>query len=651
MAVDLDLSSMNPTAPQLPPLTPPAVTRAVDPARQPSLDPAASLYTPLSLAPVDPGQGLSAALPKQQEPSPLGAVTKGGAIAYMLDKVFRGAIQGHDAAIASSVDQFNKKLAAQQGLHNIAAQNYFGLLQSGQGIERGPDGSPVIGPDGMATLNDAGKAAQNQVKASLEALQDSVNQRFPPPKKTVKQTSGGSSGSASGNGQPGSGSGPGPGNLISRISNHKNDPNDALTATIQGAQVAYQQRAQQYLNPAYQAQVSRAAGTAADTAAARGNSAALQAQLTGLQAKAAGMEDGPKKEGVLKQVDAIKELLSALPKESSTTKLYVAADGKDAGWYVPGHQPAGYQAKLPGSSPQVGSLSDFTKALYGDHPSPEQIIDAKNKYAPVSQTVGQHVVMQMQKDGSQLPVIVETTSSSSRQAGGGGGLPTARTDQGGGGGGGSSSSSSSGTTTGTPASAAAAPPATAVPTTVHPHVSGARVVSVGTQPVGGKLTADQSKELEAAETPRDQARTALNLLRQSMKERAAGQNVSLNDNDLVLAWNRAHTQRFNEAEINKINNLGGAVMKLEGNLARIVSGQLSDAQRMLFARNLTDELKVQQGNVDRIRKQAGLAPEGTAPPQAGKPAAAAATAATTSAATPAAIHKSLDNEIMRSLGH
>ena len=107
MAIDTSTATatMSPaTLPAIPLPAAPAVTVQQDPARQPSLDPsAASPYTPLALPPVDAGQGLAAALPKQDEPQPLGAVSHGGAIAYMLDKVFRGAIQGHDAAIADNV--------------------------------------------------------------------------------------------------------------------------------------------------------------------------------------------------------------------------------------------------------------------------------------------------------------------------------------------------------------------------------------------------------------------------------------------------------------------------------------------------------------------------------------------------------------------
>ena len=77
----------------------------------------------------------------------------------------------------------------------------------------------------------------------------------------------------------------------------------------------------------------------------------------------------------------------------------------------------------------------------------------------------------------------------------------------------------------------------------------------------------------------------------------------------MLGWNRAHTQRFNEAEINKVNNLGGATMKLEGNVAKLVSGQLSDAQRNEFIRQMSDDLQVKTRHLNEVRQRVGLAPK------------------------------------------
>ena len=57
-------------------------------------------------------------------------------------------------------------------------------------------------------------------------------------------------------------------------------------------------------------------------------------------------------------------------------------------------------------------------------------------------------------------------------------------------------------------------------------------------------------------------------------------------------------------------------MKLEGNVAKLVSGQLSDAQRNEFIRQMSDDLQVKTKHLGEVRQRVGLAPKtaGATPP-------------------------------------
>lgn len=92
------------------------------PSALPSLNPADSPYTPLSLPEVpQPNQH---PLPEQQPVQNLGAVSKAGAAAYLVDQVLRGAVQGYDAHQQRKADQANKKLKALNDLQNSLGQQY-----------------------------------------------------------------------------------------------------------------------------------------------------------------------------------------------------------------------------------------------------------------------------------------------------------------------------------------------------------------------------------------------------------------------------------------------------------------------------------------------------------------------------------------------
>jgi hypothetical protein len=65
-------------------------------------------------------------------------------------------------------------------------------------------------------------------------------------------------------------------------------------------------------------------------------------------------------------------------------------------------------------------------------------------------------------------------------------------------------------------------------------------------------------------------------------EQAAQDPTPVGDQGIVLSWLRGRVNRVTTTEIKAVNNLGGAEMKLEGNLVRLASGKMSNAQRQWF---------------------------------------------------------------------
>ena len=191
----------------------------------PTLNPSDSPYTPLELPTVEPKQiPVPEASP---EPQNLGAVNHAGAIAYVADKILRGALQGYDFAQAHKAEQYNKKLSAQQQVYNDQARQLHAMAVAG------------VDPNSQEF-----KDARNRVLASWQATMQTIGERIPQPKKSKKS-------------QQGQASGVDQSNLIQRVANHKNDPQDALQAVYQGAIATgppvFHQIAP-YLTPQYQQQ-------------------------------------------------------------------------------------------------------------------------------------------------------------------------------------------------------------------------------------------------------------------------------------------------------------------------------------------------------------------------------------------------------------
>lgn len=89
---------------------------------------------------------------------------------------------------------------------------------------------------------------------------------------------------------------------------------------------------------------------------------------------------------------------------------------------IPAEQLQGFTVPPKGSGPKVGSFGEFLQASYGPHPTAQQQIQGRRLWAQANAgtTVGEHVVMVPQVDGSIKPVTVVTTSTKTFGGGGAG---------------------------------------------------------------------------------------------------------------------------------------------------------------------------------------------------------------------------------------
>lgn len=65
-------------------------------------------------------------------------------------------------------------------------------------------------------------------------------------------------------------------------------------------------------------------------------------------------------------------------------------------------------------------------------------------------------------------------------------------------------------------------------------------------------------------------------------KKASADPTPVGDQGVILAWLRGRVNRVTATEIAAVNNLGGAQLKLEGNLVRIATGKMTDHQRAWF---------------------------------------------------------------------
>jgi len=148
-----------------------------------------------------------------------------------------------------------------------------------------------------------------------------------------------------------------------------------------------------------------------------------------------------------------------------------------------------------------------------------------------------------------------------------------------------------------PSSAADGSPA--APTqTVRPAGGGGSPAGGGAKPSGGRVL--PYKKITPAYTKAVEARDLANTSYESVKSAVDNFNP-VTSQGIVMSWLRGRVGRISDFEIQLVNNVGGATMKLEGGLARIVSGTMSEKQAQMFLESARGELEATQKTVDTYK--------------------------------------------------
>ena len=395
----------------------------------PSLNPTDSPYQPLTLPEVKaPTQH---PLPDSDPNQNLGAINKGGAIAYLADKVLRGAVQGYDAHQAQKAQQANKKLSALDTLDQQVSSQFTSALNDVLTSKTGPDGKPVtrvqvvgdparkIPPDPslandpeiakVRNLYNQGQAVHGATLSALESYLPHLQ-------------------------QDGKGKKSGKGDQDNQLAIYYNAAKQLgwrggyMGMTDQQAAAGRQQRETAGITSQTGVVSAQTGSTNADTDAAK---AQINNKLTHAVASGAPQEEIDK---LIKQRD---ELLPT-PKFplAGLKRTGQDKDGKWEEWQV---DEQGNEIKdtrrplstagLNPSEPKVGSFGDFMVAAYGPKPTPKQYIEGQKAWAgsKAGTTIGTHTVLVTQGD-KQVPFTFTTTSSKSFGGGGAGTAPDVRAD-------------------------------------------------------------------------------------------------------------------------------------------------------------------------------------------------------------------------------
>jgi hypothetical protein len=114
--------------------------------------------------------------------------------------------------------------------------------------------------------------------------------------------------------------------------------------------------------------------------------------------------------------------------------------------------------------------------------------------------------------------------------------------------------------------------------------------------VGGRATAPEN----LAKKNRD---TAYNSFLDVQK--ASQDPTPVGDQGIILSWLRGRVNRVTATEIAAVNNLGGAQIALEGKIARIINGKMTNQQREWFLRSAKDNYENSQKVLGQYETQPG----------------------------------------------
>ena len=224
----------------------------------PSLNPSDSPYQPLALPQVAPPA--QHPLPEQDPNQNIGAAGKAGAVAFMVDKVLRGATQGYDQARLQHAQQFNKKMTALSALQQQLGQQYKEAYNDVGSSRPGMTPERILADPKVKQLRD-------QLRAVHQTTLDSI-QKYMPQLGTDGKP--GKGGKGKGGQQP---------NLLQRMFGQ--EPDEALRAYAEAASklgptAFYQVATPQQLQAMHEQRQGKAAEQTAQTT--ESGSAATKAQ-------------------------------------------------------------------------------------------------------------------------------------------------------------------------------------------------------------------------------------------------------------------------------------------------------------------------------------------------------------------------------------
>jgi hypothetical protein len=538
------------------------------------------------------------------DPQANGATNHAGALAFGLDKLLRGYMQGKAQKQAVGAIQLQKQTTAMQGLYNQQAENYVNLAKSG---------AP---PDQI-------QKAQDQMNAAWQSYMQFMGQHVEG-QDIDKKT-----------GQPK----PSKDNLFTRIFNNP-DPAAVPAAVYE----AYKQvgppamhEAQPYLSPQYQAQLQakRALGVGQlqgqiDTQTIQHQQAGMQQELNTLNAKPEAEKTDDDRQRVDELNVALEKAGSGLARsrdllsQSILANPNISTEDKIKQLTLLGSRSAGYMFPKP---PTVGSegfalqqyAQDNNVAVKDLTLADTNYIHAIRAWATQHPTTTSSTRLEQGIDPSTgKPGLIPVTVYNTKAIAGAPTPPAGRKFSGGW----SEIQAPPGVSpTGksvTPPNAlpqtlsaasfahqqalgqgntppqAAAKAQAAATSVQHSYTGGVKVGQIIPTGQDRKQTADET------DTYKKEGEAEINL---KSAQRAS---TALDDQGLVTAWDHAHIGRVTQIEIAQANAIGGLVLKLEGGAAKVVSGKLSPGQHDMFVKAAQDNYDVWNQRANEYRsRQAG----------------------------------------------
>jgi hypothetical protein len=265
-------------------------------------------------------------------------------------------------------------------------------------------------------------------------------------------------------------------------------------------------------------------------------------------------------------------------KKRAQLKPYTLPDGSQT-WLdasKPESIPEGAKPLITAGQPRTSTaaLATYIRAKYGENPTWQQIAEGTQEHQRLMAgvTVGQHQTVQFDSDG--VPHVITLQSSSGKQFG---------------------------------------PPVSSSAPKVSDGMAGPNARLNAKKPQSKQIPTNQLDFRKATPAGNDAKKQSDAAERSYLDVQEASKDPTpVGDQGVILSWLRGRVNRVTASEIAAVNNLGGAQMKLEGNLVRIVSGKMTDQQRKWFLdsakHNYENAKKVEKERTGPVSSQAPQAP-------------------------------------------